>query len=862
MTKPNSKDVKIRLKHSGLCGFGSGTNTQQVEVWEGKILRTRPLYYTDKYTEKEINKWRLEVRGKVLEPKDRTLNAPYSFAYKKRVTSPNRIKFPLKRADWDPEGERNPQNRGKSKFVRISWDEAAELVAKELKRVMQKYGPTTVLAQCDGHGESKVIHAAHGCQTRLLDLLGGYTIQARQPDSWEGWYWGAKHVWGGDGETLGQGRQTNLWVDIARHTKTLLFWGCDQETTPWGWGGQMASRLTYWFADLGIKQIYISPDLNYAAAVHADRWIPIKPNTDAAMQLAIAYTWIKEGTYEKEYVATHVHGFEEFKKYVMGEEDGVPKTPAWASELCGVPSRNIKALARRWAREATSICHGNGGSFIRSAFSHEPGRLEVCLLGMQGLGQPGKAQLKMLEWGFFGIDVANPGPASVICPTPGAAYMGAPMQVTPQFIPKTLVPKAILSNETLSWYGRVLASMPREDQFDEYKFPIEGGARIHMIWSDTPCWTTCWNGGNSFIEALRSPEIECVVVQHPWLENDCLLADIILPTNTRYETEDIAADTQCGQYEMLIYEGQCIDPVGESKSDYEAVCEVAKKLGLYEEYTQGMTIEDRIILGFMNSGIEDMISYDDWKKNQYFVSPTKDGWQDRVPGYRAFADDPVNNPLPTPTGKLEFFSVGLAEHFPDDKERQPVPRWISHNERHQERTYLERAKKYPYLLVSNHPRWRIHANLDDIPWLREIPTCKVQGPDGYLYEPVWINPADAKKMGIVQGDVVKLFNERGGVLGGAYITERIMPGVVYQDHGARLDPIVQGELDRGGANNLICPTETTSGYCVGEVTSGFLVGVEKVDLEALRLKYPEAFSREYDPAYGLIFDSWIEGGKE
>ncbi|UWG97956.1 molybdopterin-dependent oxidoreductase [Dehalobacter sp. DCM] len=862
MTKPNSKDITIRFKHSGLCGNGSGTNTQQVEICDGKIVRTRPLYYFDKYTEKDVNKWRLEVRGKVFEPKEKTLNAPYSYAYKKRVTSPNRIKFPLKRVDWHPEGERNPQNRGISKYVRISWDEATELIAKELKRVYAKYGATTVLAQCDGHGESKVVHAPHGCQTHLLNLLGGFTVQARQPDSWEGWYWGAKHIWGGDGTTLGQGRQQNLWIDIARHAKNLLFWGCDQETTPWGWGGQTASRLTYWYADLGIKQIYISPDLNYAAAVHADRWIPVKPNTDSALQLAIAYIWITEDTFEKDYVTSHVHGFDEFKKVVLGEDDGIPKTPAWAAEICGVPSRNIKALARRWAKETTSIVHGNGGSFIRSAFSHEPGRLEVCLLGMQGLGQPGKGQLKMLEWGFFGIDVANPGPASVISPSAGAAYSGAMLEPNGQFIPKTLVPKAILTNETLSWYGRVVASMPREDQFDRYQFPIEGGSRIHMIWSDSPCWTTCWNGGNSFIEALRSTEIECVVVQHPWMENDCLMADIILPTNTRYETEDIAADTQCGQYEMLVYEGQCVEPVGESKSDYEAVCEVAKKLGLYEQYTQGMSIEDKIILGFMNSGVETMISYDDWKDNQYFVVPIREGWEDRAPGYSEFANDPVNYPLPTPTGKLEFFSVGLAEHFPDDEERKPVPRWISHNERHQERTYLERGKKYPFLLVSNHPRWRIHANMDDITWLREIPTCKVKGPDGYLYEPVWINPVDAEKMDIHNGDVVKLYNERGGVLGGAYITERIMPGVVYQDHGARLDPIVQGELDRGGANNLICPTEVTSGNCVGEVTSGFLVGVEKVDLDALKAQYPDAFSRDYDPAYGLVFDSWIEGGNK
>ena len=186
-----------------------------------------------------------------------------------------------------------------------------------------------------------------------------------------------------------------------------------------------------------------------------------------------------------------------------------------------------------------------------------------------------------------------------------------------------------------------------------------------------------------------------------------------------------------------------------------------------------------------------------------------------------------------------------------------MPHWVEESDAHKERLSSERAKKYPYLLVSNHPHWRIHANLDDNPWTREFATCKIEGPDGYKYEPVWIHPSDATKMGVRTGDVVKLFNERGGVLGGVYVTERIMPGVVYQDHGARTDTIVGGEggLDRGGANNLICPTATSSTHAYGEVTSGYLVGVEKVDVFELARQYPEAFSRPYDAEQGLIIES-------
>ena len=137
-----------------------------------------------------------------------------------------------------------------------------------------------------------------------------------------------------------------------------------------------------------------------------------------------------------------------------------------------------------------------------------------------------------------------------------------------------------------------------------------------------------------------------------------------------------------------------------------------------------------------------------------------------------FYEDPEGHPLKTPSGKIEFYSQNLAKHFPGDKERPPVPHWIPYGETHQESRLHPRAKKYPLLTVSNHGRWRVHANLDDISWIREIETCKVKGPDGYLYEPMWMNPQDAAARGIKKGDVVRIYNERGSVLCGAYVTRK------------------------------------------------------------------------------------------
>jgi len=867
---PNLRDLKVNgdqtiSKTIGFIGLGHDSNSIQVDVQNGRMIRIRPLHFDAIRKADEIKPWKIEARGQVFKASLKSLISPLSLCYKNRIYSPNRILYPLKRVDWDPKGERHPENRGKSGYKHISWDEATQIIADEILRIKKQYGMSAILSQSDGHGETKMVHSSHGCTKAFLDLLGECTWQHRNPDSWEGWYWGAKHVWGC--EPVGEMQtQSNIFPDMAKHTGLILFWGCDPETTPWGFNGQMASRLCYWFKDLGIKSIYICPDLNYGAAVHADKWIPIIPNTDAALQLAIAYLWITEGTYDKDYVATHTVGFDKFADYVLGKDDGIPKTPQWAASKCGVPSRIIKALAMEWAAKRTTIAHGNGGGYIRGPYSTEAGRLEVILLGMQGLGKPGVHQVKMLEWGLFGSTdrsgvMGNPPlPRPIVYPDVMAANRGwnpnpAGEEKIGPFIPKDLIHDALnLKSGTMSWYGTTLARKEAKDQFIKYTYPAEGCSEIHMIWTDTPCWITCWNDSNAYIKALQGPKIEFMLAQQPWMENDCQMADIILPISTKFELNDISTDDMNGNFAAIFYDGKCIEPRGESKSDYEACCLIADKLGLLKEFTQGKSIEEWIKTGFDTSRLQDMISYDKLKMDGHFVIPTDQDWEKYPAGLFEFYQDPEKHPLSTPTGKLEFYSEALAKHFPGDQERPPVPHWIPFGETHQESIEHPRAQQYPLLVVTNHGRWRVHAQHDDATWLREIETCKVKGMDGYFYQPVWMNPSDAANRGIKHGDVVNIFNERGGVLAGAYVTERITAGAISIDHGARYDAIVLGELDRGGAINTISTHNTTSINATGMVANGYLVEIERVDLDALRRQYPEVFKRPVHPTSGLAFE--------
>ncbi len=174
--------------------------------------------------------------------------------------------------------------------------------------------------------------------------------------------------------------------------------------------------------------------------------------------------------------------------------------------------------------------------------------------------------------------------------------------------------------------------------------------------------------------------------------------------------------------------------------------------------------------------LKDFISWEEFNEKQYCMFPLADDWEKDPPGLRKFYEDPEKNPLPTPSGKLEFYSESLAKYFPDDEERPPIPKWIEKGVSHDERISSDRAKVYPLLMMSNHGRWRVHAQCDDISWTREVITCKVKGADGYLYEPLWIHPRTAAKRGIKNGDIVKAYNERGAVLCGAWSWKELCPG--------------------------------------------------------------------------------------
>ena len=817
-------------------------------VWQidgSRIVRGTPFYIPEDVRLYEI---KTSSRGTFRRPR-KEVQMPLAYAWKQRVHSDTRVRYPLLRNDWSPD-KPNPQGRGSSGYSRISWDRALDIVVAQLKRIREKYGNMeSVLVQADGHGQSGYMQSLHFWGHYLFDMThqhlgwGWWTQQVRNPDSWEGYYWGAKHVWGFD-DTLGEPPQDAVWDDVLEHAEMVIFSGNDPEATGFGMSGSIALEMPKWLKKAGIKIVAISPDLNYAAAVHADTWIPLNPNTDPALYLALAHVWIAEGRYDKDYVRTHTVGFEEFKSHVLGEDDGIAKTPAWAEKITAIPARTIRALAREWAGKKTTLSVYFGGPKIRGSLSHLSSRLEAYVLAMQGIGSPGRQFLRTGAPSFYKRLLAQ------VPRYPDVDRRGIAMNhmieyaigkgpMSPVFIPRTLATEAILY-PSIEWRGTSAALAKAEDQFQHYHFPPNPEhPGIRMVWNENGSQPGSWGHGWKWLEALRSPQIDFVVGIHPWLENDIPYSDLILPAQTNFEHEDLIA-VQRSDILAMFYQEQAIDPVGESKSDYEIHRMIGQRLGLDAAFPP---VDDWLKKAYEGTlaATKLGIGWEEFKKKKSVVydCPTWDEWVDikKEYGYGAHEGGGMHDfwvnagGLETASGKIEFVSSRIAAMDADNAERPPLARWMAHAEMQDS----PKARAYPLAVVSNHPKYRFHVQGDDIDWIKEL--GKVRGPDGYMYEACWIHPIDARARGISNGDVVKVYNDRGAVLAGAMVTERIVPGALSVDHGARMDlATLKGELvDRGGCINLIAPSPMEKYGVGGEIkipemnVSGFLAEVERVD---------------------------------
>ncbi len=848
----------------GTQRYATMTNGGPVFVYvkDGRIVRTGVIDYDNT----DAPSWTIEARGRKFTPTRKATVAPHALALRSIVYSEQRLLYPMKRVDFDPNGNRNCRNRGVSGYERISWDEALDIVSGEILRMKRQHGPGAIAIYHSSHHQWGNVGYYLSALQRFGNAIGVTKIHLN-PDSWEGWYWGAMHHFG-NSMRLGRSGSYGTLEDCLQECEMIVFWSSDPESHCGAYGGQEGAQRRLWAQELGIKMVHINPYYCPTASLLGGKWFPIRPGTDGALAIAIMYVWIIEGLYDKEYVATRTTGFDEWRDYVLGTSDGVAKTPEWQEAETGIPAKDVRALAREWGSRRTYLSVGMGGTAhggaCRGATGAQWARSMILLMAMRGWGKPG-INLGNLQSGapvdlsFYFPGYAEGGISGDVHGTAAAVnnYVRMPhlltMNPVQQMIPRQRLPEAILEGHC---EGYPTDSVSPEGQFRRIQYPAPGYSRVHMLYRYGGSSFGTIADSSRFADMYRSNELEFVVNQSIWLEGEAQFADIILPACTQLERWDIGEWSNTSGYahhaqgqlnhRVIAIQHKCIEPLGESKSDYQIFWDITKRLGLGTYYSEGMTEFDWCKRVFESSDLPRHISWKKFLRKGYYVVAAE-GEKTREPvNMRWFAEDrlkdvPEPHPLPggysgkfrqglqTQSGKIEFVPETLKRFDPDSPDRPPLNRYIPSWEGPRAEALY---RKFPLQLVTAHARYSFHTATDaKDSVVNDIQDHRVLI-DGHYYWIVRISADDARPRGIRMHDVVKVYNDRGAVLCAADVTAAMAPGVVHScASSASFDP--QGEpgklVDRGGCMNLLTPSRKQVAKSDGMAAMSCLVQIEKWD---------------------------------
>ena len=832
-----------------------------VYVKDGKIVRLTPI----DFDESDAPSWTIQARGRTFTPPRKTSLNPHGLASKSLVYSKDRLLYPLKRIDFDLNGERNANNRGVSGYERISWDEALDIVASEITRVKRVHGHGAILSSHSSHHTWGNIGYYLSANFRFMNAIG-HTKMVINPDSWEGWYWGAMHHYGYSMRNGGI-EPYGAMEDCLKECEMIVFWSSDPEKTNGTYGAYEGTIRRRWAQELGIKMVHIDPYLNDTAALWGGKWIPVRPGTSPALAHAITYVWMTEGLYDKEYVAERTTGFDKWQAYILGEEDGVAKTPEWQEAETGVAAHVVRALARDWGSKKTYLGAGGKGSTFggacRSATGSQWARSMVCLMAMQGLGKPGinfgNLQFSApVDHNFYFPGYAEGGISGDIEGTasPVNLFQRMPhiisMNSVGQKVSRMRIPEAILDGET-EFYPTDPRALER--QFAKVRFPVPGGSRPRMMYKYGGSHFSTTMNSNRLADAYRSEELEFVVNQSIWNEGEVQFADVVLPACTNFERWDIGEWANCGGYSLhnegqvnhrlITIQHKAIEPRGESKSDFQIYLDICKQLGLGAYFTEGLTELDWCKRTFEASDASNHISWKEFLRKGYFVVPAEQREELRAPtGFRWYAegrdkDTPEPHPLPseyggkfrsglqTQSGKIEFEAQSLKRF--SDPGRPPLNNYIPSWEGLQN---TELASRYPLQLVTPHPRYSFHTKGDGKDsTINDIEQHRVLI-DGYYYWIARINPHDAAARSIGHHELVRLYNDRAAVICAAAVSKRVMPGMIHAwESSAVYDPLGEPgkSADRGGCVNQLTPERSQTEKTTASAPNSCLIEIEPWD---------------------------------
>lgn len=728
---------------------------------------------------------------------------------RQQVFGADRIKYPMKRANWEPGGGKK-ELRGVDDWVQISWDEALDIVADELKRIRDKYGQTAILTP--------------RFESALLNFWGG---------SMSSWGVSSEGAWPIVEQMMAaRATATNDRMDY-RNTRLLVFFGSNPAVSS---GGNPAYNYRQ-AKEAGAKVIFVDPFQNHSAQSLADVWIPVRPGTDAALLIGMAYHMITNDLQDQEFLDKYTVGFDEehmpegadpkenFKDYVLGTYDGVPKTPEWASEICGTPPRTIRQFATEvattkpmmwqssWAPARTSrgqqMCQafftvgwmtgnvGKSGAHIATSAHSGASYGGATLVRSGGSGAPRHAN-----------------------PLAGGVSLGygfsAPENTEFNGMAYEEMWDAVLNNE---YHATVRGVVPCDIRM---LYIVRGGSGSNSLNQVA--------GINKGIDAFR--KVEFVVANDIVLSTVSKYADVVLPATTLWEKE--AGGFLGLNSEGLLFYDQITEPLFEARDEMWMERELAKRLGLDPDELHPLSQPQMVLNQLAGATVitkdgsgyeplvtltrddiaafgdvegepqEGLISYQQFREQGVYQVPRAPNDTYGFIANKAYIDDPEANPLETASGKFEIHCQALSDKiaaFGFITDLPPVAQYHPPEEGVEE-TFADWENKekgdYPLQLYTIHYLRRSHSVFDNILQLREA------FPQEFI-----MNPIDAEARDIVHNDQVLITSKHGQVVRPVSVNPLMMPGVCTLGEGAWVERDDESGIDFAGATNSLNGTHLT-----------------------------------------------------
>lgn len=724
------------------------------------------------------------------------------------IQNESRVLYPCVRKSYlEKMGPNKPELRGEEEFVRVDWDTALDLAAKALKENFDKYGPESIYGECYWWGGSGKVSWGRATARRMLTILGGFVSE-------DGNYsYGAghvvmPHVIG----TIEPNEAPTRWEAILKSAKTIVFWGTDPVVTNEIGVGVPTHETYEYYTKLkeanasGAKKIYaVDTYKNNTIRYLNSDFIGVVPGTDAAIMIGMCHYLYTNNLYDASFIKKYTVGFNKFRDYFLGTNDGIVKDLAWASEISRVSVKKLEELCISLSKNESIII--SGFAIQRQDHGEQSYWALITLASMLGyIGKEG--------CGFMTCDQGHK--------TSDETYISPVLKGLSSF------PSEKYTKPDSPWVKNKNYIMPNSRMTDallnpgmkiqrngqEWKLP-----HMRVAFSASGSIFTRHQEINRMLEAWK--KFDTVITAEPYWTGGAKMSDIVFPVAIEPERNDIEQSNGTGEYIFAIK--KAVEPAGESRTDFEICQGICKRWGMEEVFTEGKTEMEwvqEIYADAMNQakalGYDNMPSFDEFWQRGYVRFDKKDNDKKYFTRFANFRENPNKFRLGTPSGKIEIYSPVIAKMGYDDCVGHPAwfePfEWLGNK---------ELTKKYPLALNTPHSRFRLHSQLNN----------SVVGNYSEVNgrEPVFISKSAAQKRGIKDGDIVRVFNDRGEILAGAIVSDIAQDDVVIICEGAWYDPEIWGKksLCQHGCVNVLTKDKGTSKLAQSNIAHTNLVQVEK-----------------------------------